>query len=240
MAKLIVALDYPELAPALRLVERLLSRVTWFKIGLELFSVHGPEAIHAVRSRGGNVFLDLKLMDIPSTVQAAARAATKMGVGMFTIHLSGGSRMVWAALKGREEGLAPGAPSPLVLGVTLLTSLGRTDIAWMGDHDPAELVHHLAESGRKWGVDGVVCSAQEVGRIKNVLGPSCICVTPGIRMDAAPGRPEDQARVTTPRAAVAAGADYLVVGRPIAAAKDPLQSTDVFLAAMDSAFQGGS
>lgn len=237
MAELIVALDCPELAPALSLVERLQSRVTWFKIGLGLFSAHGPEAVRQVTSLGGKVFLDLKLMDIPNTVQAAAKIATQMGVGMFTVHLSGGRRMVEAALQGRDQGLAPGSPSPLVLGVTLLTSLDRADIAWMGDHAPEELVLQLADSGRKWGVDGVVCSAREVSRIKAIGGRFCVCVTPGIRMSAAD---DDQSRTATPGSAVAAGSDYLVVGRPITAAHDPLRAATAFLAAMGSSFQGGS
>jgi orotidine-5'-phosphate decarboxylase len=240
MAELVVALDYPELSPALSLVKSLQQRVAWFKIGLELFSGHGPEAVQAVQTLGGNVFLDLKLMDIPHTVQAAARTATRMGVGMFTIHLSGGERMVHAALAGREEGLAPHAVPPLVLGVTLLTSLGRADIAWMGDHDPAGLALQLADWGRKWGVDGVVCSAREVGRIKKLTGPACICVTPGIRLNDLSGGRDDQVRTATPAAAVNAGADYLVVGRPIAASKDPAASADVFRAAMDAVFQGDS
>ncbi|HDQ40872.1 MAG TPA: orotidine-5'-phosphate decarboxylase [Desulfonatronum sp.] len=236
MAELIVALDYPELSLALNLVKSLQGRVAWFKIGLELFSSHGPEAVHEVQALGGNVFLDLKLMDIPNTVQAAVRTATRMGVGMLTVHLSGGKRMVQAALQGREEGLGT-AGSPLILGVTLLTSLDREDIAWMGNPNPAELVLHMASSGRAWGVDGVVCSAVEVGQIKKRLGPSCVCVTPGIRIDAFT---DDQARTSTPSAAVAAGADYLVVGRPITASKDPVKSADLFCATLHSALPGES
>lgn len=243
MAELVVALDYPELALALGLVERLRrlrDRVTWFKIGLELFSAHGPEAVRQVRSLGGKVFLDLKLLDIPNTVQAAATVASQMGAGMFTVHLSGGKRMVRAALQGRDQGVLPGNPPPLVLGVTLLTSLDRPDIAWMGDHEPEKLVLQLADSGRQWGVDGVVCSAREVGRIKALWGGSCVCVTPGIRMSAPGSVDDDQSRTATPSSAVAAGSDYLVVGRPITCVQDPLQAATAFLAAMDSAFQGDS
>jgi orotidine-5'-phosphate decarboxylase len=247
MAELVVALDYPELAPALSLVERLRERVTWFKIGLELFSAHGPEAVQQVRSLGGKVFLDLKLMDIPHTVRAAAMVATQLGAGMFTIHLSGGRRMVQAALQGRNQGLSPGSPPTLVLGVTLLTSLDRTDLNWMGEHEPGKLVLQLADSGRKWGIDGLVCSAQEVGQVKALVGGSCVCVTPGIRMSTPESLPkslpeplpdDDQSRASTPSSAVAAGSDYLVVGRPITSAQDPLQAVDAFLAAIGSDFQG--
>ncbi len=237
MAELVVALDFPELASALSLVKRLQDRVTWFKIGLELFSACGPEAVRQVHSLGGKVFLDLKLMDIPRTVQAAATVATQMGVGMFTIHLSGGRRMVQAALQGRDQGILPGNPPPLVLGVTLLTSLDRAEISWMGDHEPDKLVLQLTDSGRQWGVDGVVCSAREVGRIKALGGGACVCVTPGIRMSAAD---DDQSRTATPSSAVAAGSDYLVVGRPITGVQDPLRAAMTFLAAMDSAAPGDS
>jgi orotidine-5'-phosphate decarboxylase len=241
MAELVVALDYSELVPALGLVKHLRERVTWFKIGLELFSAHGPKAVQQVHSLGGKVFLDLKLLDIPQTVRAAALVATQLGVGMFTVHLSGGRRMVQAALHGRNQGLAPGSPPTLVLGVTLLTSLDRTDINWMGEHEPGKLVLQLADSGRKWGVDGLVCSAQEVGQVKALVGGSCVCVTPGIRMSV-PELPvdDDQSRTATPSSAVAAGSDYLVVGRPITCAQDPLRAVNAFLTAMGSDFQGKS
>lgn len=239
MAELIVALDYPQLSPALSLTDQLLEqlqgRVSWFKVGLELFSSHGPEAVRSLRSLGARVFLDLKLLDIPNTVFAAARAATEMGVGMFTVHLSGGSRMTQAAIQGRNQGRTPGADLPLIVGVTLLTSLERKDIAWMGDHDPESLVLRLADEGNQWGINGVVCSAHEVGPVKRLTRPSFICVTPGIRISAAN---DDQARTADPGTAVAAGSDFLVVGRPITAASDPIKSAAAFLAAMESPFQG--
>lgn len=234
MAELVVALDFSDLNLAMDLVQRLEGRVSWFKVGLELFSAHGPESVSLVRARGVMVFLDLKLLDIPNTVRAAARAASRLGAGMVTVHLSGGRRMVEAALQGRDEGRTLGAPGPLVLGVTLLTSLGREDIAWMGGRDPADLVLDLAASGRQWGVDGLVCSAKEAGRIKASLGSGCILATPGIRLGPARAPGEDQARIATPGEAVAAGSDFLVVGRPIAAAPDPLAAANTFLAAMET------
>lgn len=234
MAELVVALDFPDLNPALGLVQRLEGRVSWFKVGLELFSAHGPESVSLVRDRGAMVFLDLKLLDIPSTVRAAVRAASRMGAGMVTVHLSGGRRMVEAAVQGRDEGQVRGTPGPLILGVTLLTSLGREDIAWMGGRYPADLVLDLAAAGRQWGVDGLVCSAKEAGRIKESLGPGCILATPGIRLGSARAPGEDQARIATPGEAVAAGSDFLVVGRPIAGAPDPLAAANTFLAAMET------
>lgn len=238
MAELIVALDSSDLDRAAALVKKLQGRVTWFKIGLELFSHHGPQAVRRIRSLGARVFLDLKFLDIPNTVRAAARAAARSGADMFTVHLSGGQRMVQAACLGRDEGAPTGTATPLLVGVTLLTSLDRTDIAWMGEHDPADLVLRLADAGRDWGVDGVVCSALELGKIKQRLGPSVICVTPGIRMSTDPGQSQDQSRIATPNLAVADGAEFLVVGRPITTAADPVAAANAFLAAMTTVHQG--
>lgn len=238
MAELIIALDFSDLDQAAALVNKLHGRVTWFKIGLELFSHHGPEAVRRIRSQRARVFLDLKLLDIPNTVRAASRAAARIGADMFTVHLSGGQRMVQAARQGRDEGSSEKNSKPLLLGVTLLTSLERTDIAWMGEHDPAALVLQLAEAGREWGVDGVVCSALELRKIRRRLGSSLICVTPGIRLSADPSQNHDQCRIAAPDLAVANGAGFLVVGRPITAAADPVAAANAFLAAMANVHQG--
>jgi orotidine-5'-phosphate decarboxylase len=233
MAELIIALDTPALDPALTLAQSLVNQVRWFKVGLELFSATGPRAVDSLRALGCNVFLDLKYLDIPHTVQAAARVAATMGVGMITVHLSGGQRMVHAALEGCREGSLGKDPQPLVLGVTMLTSLDQADIAWMGGHtSPGDLAMHLAIKGREWGVHGVVCSVLEVQRIKKACGHSCLCVTPGIRAASVRTKADDQARIATPSAAVAAGADYLVVGRLVTAAKDPVRSAEDILQAI--------
>ncbi|GAB6059777.1 orotidine-5'-phosphate decarboxylase [Desulfonatronum parangueonense] len=234
MAELIVALDTPELDYALELVDRLRPRVQWFKIGLELFSAHGPRALEGLRKRDCKIFLDLKYLDIPNTVRSATRVAAGLGVNMLTVHLSGGQRMVQAAMDGCREGSSSLQFVPQVLGVTMLTSLDQPDIAWMGNsRTPSELAQILAEHGRNWGVQGVVCSVLEASRIKNIW-PSCLCVTPGIRdqTPSASSLPDDQSRIATPAAAVAAGADFLVVGRPITKSANPEQSAADLLVSM--------
>ncbi len=234
MAELIVALDTADLHSALDLVDRIRHRVQWYKVGLELFSASGPHAVQALREKGCNVFLDLKYLDIPNTVQAATRVAAAMGVDMLTVHLSGGRRMIQAALDGCREGAGDMHPSPKVLGVTMLTSLDQTDIAWMGEgRQPGELAVHLAAMGKSWGIHGVVCSVLEVTKIKKLYGSSCLCVTPGIRdLDTVAHAVDDQSRTATPSKAVAVGADFLVVGRPISKAPNPLRSAEKILQAM--------
>jgi orotidine-5'-phosphate decarboxylase len=233
MAELIVALDMADLDEALGLARKLGGRVSWFKIGLELFSAVGPRAVEALQGRGLNIFLDLKYLDIPNTVQAAARQAARLNVGMLTVHLSGGQRMVQAALEGCHQGASAAHTSPRVLGVTMLTSLHPEDIAWLHtSHSLADLVLDLAAQGCQWGVHGLVCSAREVARVKSIAGPERICVTPGIRPpNVAPGQ-DDQRRFATPGAAVAAGSDFLVVGRPITGAADPVQAAETLLEAL--------
>lgn len=241
MPELIVALDTPDLNSALHLVDRLRGHTHWFKVGLELFSAIGPRVVETLRSRDCDVFLDLKYLDIPNTVQAAARVAAGLGVNMLTIHLSGGRRMVQAALEGVRQGSPSSTPPPLVVGVTMLTSLNQEDLSWMVKptgkpaHDPGDLALVLAEHGRRWGVDGVVCSAQEAAGIKSITDPACICVTPGIRMPSdrkTEIAKDDQSRTLTPAEAVAAGSDYLVVGRPITKADDPARAAESILQSM--------
>ncbi|TVQ99399.1 MAG: orotidine-5'-phosphate decarboxylase [Desulfovibrionales bacterium] len=241
MAELIVALDTPDLGKALELVERLHPYTNWFKVGLELFSASGPRAVEAVQAKNGIVFLDLKYMDIPNTVQSAVHVAAGLGVKMLTVHLSGGQRMIHAAREGIRSGTPSRAAPPILVGVTMLTSLNQQDISWMGREaaaegpSPGELALDLAERGYQWGADGVVCSAREAAQIKSINGTGCICVTPGIRMplgaqDLVPQ--DDQSRTLTPGEAVRAGADFLVVGRPITRAVDPAHAAMTFLHAM--------
>ncbi|SMP37914.1 orotidine-5'-phosphate decarboxylase [Desulfonatronum zhilinae] len=241
MPELIVALDTPDLNSALHLVDRLRRHTRWFKVGLELFSAVGPRVVETLRSRDCDVFLDLKYLDIPNTVQAAARVAAGLGVNMLTIHLSGGQRMVQAALEGVRRGTPSSASVPLVVGVTMLTSLNQEDLSWMakpGDKaapDPGGLALVLAEHARRWGVDGVVCSAQEAAGIKSITDAACICVTPGIRMPSDQQTKiaqDDQSRTLTPAEAVAAGSDYLVVGRPITRADDPARAAESIMQSM--------
>jgi orotidine-5'-phosphate decarboxylase len=221
----IVALDFPAAAPALELLERLDPRRCRVKIGKELFTRAGPALVETVAGRGFDVFLDLKYHDIPNTVAAACAAAADLGVWMLNVHASGGMAMMCAA---RERLAAMDAP-PLLIAVTVLTSLDAADLAAVGcPGEPAARVLALAALARDAGLDGVVCSPLEAAAVRSALGPGFRLVTPGVRpASAAAG---DQKRVMTPAQACAAGADYLVVGRPITAAPDPLAA----LAAIDA------
>ena len=233
--RLIVALDVDSLDRASGLVDALAGQVTRFKIGSQLFTAVGPSAVEAVRKRGGQVFLDLKFHDIPNTVEGAAREAVKLGVFMFNVHAAGGRAMMSAAARGAADAARTlGAAKPLVIAVTVLTSLDRAALA-------AELhvatsveghVLHLCALAREAGLDGNVASPNEIRAIRNAAGPRWCIVTPGVRP--AGGEPHDQSRVATPRAAVEAGADYLVVGRPITAAPDPARAAAAILAEMRS------
>ena len=214
--RLIVALDYPQAAPALALAARLDPALCRLKVGKELFTAAGPALVEALQQRGHEVFLDLKFHDIPNTVAGAVRAAAGLGVWMVNVHASGGRRMLEAA---RAAVAAPVRP-PLLIAVTVLTSLERADLAETGlDIEPAAQVDRLAALSRDCGLDGVVCSAQEAARLRALCGPAFRLVTPGIRP--ASSEAGDQRRTMTPADALAAGADYLVIGRPITGAPDP-------------------
>lgn len=215
--RLIVALDYSEAAPALALAERLDPRMAHLKVGKELFVAAGPELVRTLTERGHRVFLDLKFHDIPNTVAAACRAAARLGVWMLNVHASGGLRMMQAARAALE-----GLPArPRLIAVTVLTSLGREDLAQVGlDLEPQVQVLRLAQLAREAGLDGVVCSAREAPLLRRELGPDFLLVTPGVRPAGSPIN--DQQRVLTPAQALRAGADYLVVGRPITQAPDPV------------------
>lgn len=231
--KLIVALDVETAAEALRLVSILRGSVGMFKVGMQLFTAAGPDLVRAIVRSGERVFLDLKYHDIPNTVAAAAVEATRLGVSMFNVHATGGAEMMRstadAVLKTVDsEGLA----QPLMLGVTILTSANAFTLKDVGFRaEPAELVPRLAELSDLSGMDGVVASAREVGIVRTaVTRADFVVVTPGIRP--AGSDPFDQKRVTSPRKALAAGADYIVVGRPILDAADPAQAAQEILAEM--------
>jgi len=230
MAELVLALDFPDRDTALAMVRPLRGRLTWVKVGLELFCTAGPDLIRQLREMGFKVFVDLKFLDIPNTVRGAVRSAVTAGADMLTLHLLGGETMARAAMAGRNEALKPGQQAPVILGVTLLTSLGEQDLVWNTTPENAEpvpdMVVRLAGLAKEWGLSGVVCSGQEAGRIREEHGPDLTLLTPGIRL--ADGH-DDQTRVVTPAMAVAAGSDYLVVGRPITKAENPVAALERFL-----------
>ena len=225
--RLIVALDTPDLAAAEALVDRLAGVVAHFKVGSVLFTAAGPAAVEMVRKRGARVFLDLKYHDIPATVAGAVEAAVRLGVALLTVHASGGAAMLRAAAKAAQ---AAGAARPRILAVTVLTSLDRAALHGELGVPVAIEGHaaHLALLARDAGCDGVVASAREAARLRALLGPATLIVTPGIRP--AGGRADDQARTAAPAAAIRAGADYLVVGRPITEAADPAAAAAAILA----------
>ncbi len=215
--KIIVALDFPDAAPALALVDRLDPALCRLKVGKELFTASGPELVRALVARGFEIFLDLKFHDIPNTVAAACRAAAGLGVWMMNVHASGGRRMMTAA----QEALAGLPDRPLLIAVTVLTSMSAEDLGEVGvAAAPADQVLRLARLTQACKLDGVVSSAQEAALLRADLGADFRLVTPGIRPAGA--AVDDQRRVMTPAEALRAGATDLVIGRPITAAADPL------------------
>jgi orotidine-5'-phosphate decarboxylase len=215
--QLIVALDYPDAAPALAMAWRLRPLAPWVKVGLELLMSAGPGVVAELRDMGLPVFLDGKFHDIPNTVAGAVRGAIASGARIINVHASGGLRMMQAA---REAAEACAGPRPLVIGVTVLTSLSPDELRnEAGCARPLEeQVIALALLAKEAGLDGVVASVAETAAIKAACGKDFTVITPGIRPAAVE---DDQRRVATPREAIAAGADFLVVGRPITQAKDP-------------------
>lgn len=215
--RIIVALDYADVETAEALVARLDPSLCRLKVGNELFTRAGPALIERLQARGFEVFLDLKYHDIPNTVAAACQAAADLGVWMVNVHALGGRRMLEAARTALEASATP----PLLIAVTVLTSLESRDLGEIGfDTDPGRLASRLAVLADDSGCDGVVCSAREAGAMRRAHGADFRLVTPGIRPVG--GRPDDQRRTLTPEEAVTAGADYLVIGRPITDAADPL------------------
>jgi orotidine-5'-phosphate decarboxylase len=227
--RLAVALDFPDEIEALKLVDRLNGACQWFKVGMELYYAAGNRIVHKLRDRGFSVFLDLKLHDIPNTVAGAVRSATQAGASLLTVHAGGGAAMMSAAA---EAASAPG--SPRLLAVTVLTSMDASELAGIGiTVSPAEQVLRLARLAQASGIDGMVCSPEEVAALRKQTGPDTLLVIPGIRpTGSAIG---DQKRIATPAEAIAHGASMLVVGRPITRAADPAQAAHAILQEIEHA-----
>jgi orotidine-5'-phosphate decarboxylase len=218
----IAALDVESRLAAIGLVASLRGTVDLFKVGSRLFTAEGPGMIAEIGEAGGSVFLDLKFHDIPATVAGAVRAACGLRVFMMTLHTAGGTAMMRAAAdEAAEHHARTGLPRPLLVGVTVLTSMSGSDLAEVSGYDGAveDLVLRRADLAKQAGLDGIVASVAEASRIRSELGPRFVIVTPGIRPAGAEAG--DQKRIATPRAAAEAGADFLVVGRPIYEASDP-------------------
>jgi orotidine-5'-phosphate decarboxylase len=224
-----VALDTPSLDRATALVSRVAPYVGGLKIGLEFVSANGPEGVRAIVKSGLPVFLDVKLHDIPNTVAGAMKALAPLGAAIINVHASGGAAMMRSA----AEAAASVQPRPKVLAVTVLTSLEAEDLAAMGVAATAlEQVVRLARLTKASGLDGIVCSPQEIEAVRAACGRDFLIVTPGVRP--AGGAADDQRRVMTPRQALAAGADFLVIGRPITGAADPAEAARAIAAELDA------
>jgi orotidine-5'-phosphate decarboxylase len=224
MDRVLVALDVPTAREALSLADTLRGAVAGFKVGSQLFTAAGPDVVRTLVSRGDRVFLDLKFHDIPNTVAGAVAAATKLGVWMLNVHASGGAPMLEAARRAADQAVDPGQPRPLVIAVTVLTSLDAATLNSVGVRaSPLDQVVHLAKLVQSAGLDGVVASPQETAAIRRACGPEFVIITPGIRGGSADTRSskDDQQRTATPAGAVEVGSSYLVVGRPITGAADP-------------------
>ncbi len=216
--KVLVALDFASVQDAMAFVDRIDPSQCRLKVGKEMFTLFGPQFVKALADKGFEVFLDLKFHDIPNTVARAVTAAAELGVWMVNVHATGGSKMMAAA----KAALAPyGDRAPKLIAVTVLTSMGEEELPELGvNRSGDEQVLALATLAKEAGLDGVVCSAREAAMLKANLGPSFQLVTPGIRPAGADLG--DQRRVMTPAEAIAAGSDYLVIGRPITQSEDPL------------------
>jgi len=223
VSRILIPLDVPSAAEALALADRLRGEVGGFKVGHQLFTSAGPSVVRALVSRGDRVFLDLKYHDIPNTVAGAVAAAADLGVWMVNVHASGGPAMMAAARQAADRaGATPNGRTPLVIAVTVLTSLDAAALRTIGvERDPLEWTVGLARLAQASGLDGVVASPLETAAIRDACGPDFTIVTPGIRGGAAASGPDDQQRTLSAGGAVAAGSAYLVIGRPITGAADP-------------------
>lgn len=216
-SKVIVALDYPDATSARQLVARLTPDLCRLKVGKELFTRAGPQLVEDLAARGFDVFLDLKFHDIPNTVASACHAAAELGVWMMNVHALGGERMLEAA----KEGVTRATHSPLLIAVTILTSMDESDLAAVGlVGSPLDNVLRLAQLAQQSGLDGVVCSSRETPALRAQLDSGFRLITPGIRP--AGSQADDQRRVMTPVDAIRSGSDYLVIGRPVTRADDPV------------------
>lgn len=231
--RLIVALDVDNLDQAKELVRLLAREVGMFKIGKQLFTHAGPQAVRLIQDLGGEIFLDLKFHDIPNTVAKAAIEATRLGVKMFNVHASGSLEMMRTTAKEVERVCRRAKlRRPIMLAVTVLTSLGQDDLQRVGvEHKVADQVVRLALLTKEAGMDGVVASPHEVADIREACGRRFVIVTPGIRPSEA--NRNDQQRVMTPSQAIRSGVDYIVVGRPILEAKDPVKAARAIVAEME-------
>lgn len=232
--KLVLALDVDNLESAIKWVEKLKDYVGIFKVGSQLFTAEGPKIVHMINELGGKVFLDLKFHDIPNTVARASEVATKLGVYIFNVHTSGGYELMKEAVKAaKKTSLVLGIRKPIILGVTVLTSIDQEILEKeVGiKKDLKEQVVHLAGLAQTAGLDGVVASSQEILQIRNACGDDFLILTPGIRP--ANNALNDQKRVMTPKEALKQGADFLVVGRPIRNASDPVKAAKKIIEEME-------
>jgi orotidine-5'-phosphate decarboxylase len=238
--KILVALDVETREEALRLADMLRGSVGGFKIGSRLFTAEGPSMVRALTERGDRVFLDLKFHDIPNTVATAVQAAAGLGVWMLNVHASGGTAMMQAARASAHETAAKlGVQAPLVIAVTVLTSMSQSALQETGvPIDLIDQVLRLAELARDAGLDGVVASPRETAAIRRRCGADFAIVTPGIRGGAAAATKDDQERTMSPADAVAAGSSYLVVGRPIIGASDPREAAQKITESLADGIQG--
>jgi len=222
-SSLIVALDFDSLSTALKFAEKIADLVGMFKVGSQLFTTAGPEAVRQIAKLNAGIFLDLKYHDIPNTVAGAVLAAAALpNVQLVNVHALGGTAMMQAAAQAVSAGVPMGADRTRLLAVTLLTSMDTKTVRDVGIGGPPKTrVVKLAKLSQKAGVDGVVASVQEAKGIRKACGPEFLIVTPGVRPNGAGLHKDDQARTATPREAIKAGADFIVVGRPILAAADP-------------------
>jgi len=236
--RLIFALDVDNIDDARQWVEQLSGQVGVFKVGKQLFTKCGPEIVNLIQDGGGDVFLDLKYHDIPNTVAMAGLEALRLGVKMFNVHALGGFEMMAKLVEAIDKVCPRGNPNrPVLLAVTILTSSTEETLRGVGIDRPVEvMVPKLAKLAQDAGMDGVVASPKEVGLIREVCGDDFAIVTPGVRPTFA--SQDDQKRVTTPGDAIRAGADYLVIGRPISAAENPAEAAKLILEEMQEALQG--
>ena len=227
---IIVAVDFSDTKSAWNFIDKVEPKDCRLKIGKELFTHAGPDFIKQIKQKGFDIFLDLKFHDIPNTVAKAVAAAAELGVWMTNVHASGGVRMMEAA---KDALYQYGKDAPLLIAVTVLTSMESSDLKEIGiEVSPLEQATRLALLAKNCGLDGVVCSAKEVQSFRTRLGSDFKLVTPGIRP--AGSTPDDQRRIMTPQRAQAAGADYLVIGRPITQAEDPSKALQTILSTLDS------
>jgi orotidine-5'-phosphate decarboxylase len=228
---IIVALDFPDMASALQVADRLRPEDCRVKVGKELFTSSGPAVVEALHARGFEVFLDLKFHDIPNTTASAVKAAADAGVWMVNVHASGGRRMMEVCRDVLERSTS--AQRPLLTAVTVLTSLEQEDLQEIGvDIEPMVQVQRLARLTQECGLDGVVCSAREARALRGALGEDFLLVTPGIRP--AESSADDQKRIVTPQQAVENGSSYLVIGRPITRSDDPGAALNRILSGLES------